>query len=313
MRVLVTGGGGFLGAWVMRRLLARGLGVRVFDTSAHRDIASSIAGPLSQQAEWIVGDVCRREMLDDALADCDGIIHLAGIFSNAFPGDPVKGAMVNLIGTINVFEAAKKRELSNIVYTSSVSVFGPDDAAHPNPTTHYGAFKVAAEGCARAYWEQERIASIGLRPGVIYGAGRETGISAGPTLACRAAVYGEAFEIAYSGAACLVYVDDVAAACEMALVSSPAGAQVFNLAGDAVTTDEVIAQIKVSYPGAALQAAGDPLPFPAVIDSRPLYSAFPRLRRTSFPDGIRDTIAHYEQQRGGSRQSTGRIGSVIGA
>src|SRR5690606_41840454 len=77
----------------------------------------------------------------------------------------------------------------------------------------YGTYKLACEGAARAYWSHSGdaapIASVGLRPLVVYGPGREGGASAGLSLACRAVVRGEAYTVPFSGTTGLVYVEDV--------------------------------------------------------------------------------------------------------
>ena len=124
----------------------------------------------------------------------------------------------------NVFEAALSHGIKRIVYTSSAGVYGPDDGMTPYPTTHYGAFKLACEGSARAYWSDHGLASVGFRPFIVYGPGRETGLTAGPTLACRAAARGERYRIPYVGSAGLVYVDDVAHAYKLALLRDAEGA-----------------------------------------------------------------------------------------
>jgi UDP-glucose 4-epimerase len=218
MTVLVTGGGGFLGAWTIRRLLRRGKAVRVLDATDSRTLARSVVGAAAKELDWRVGDISRTEDVDQAMEGCDGVIHLAGLLTPACQDNPIRGAQVNLIGTLNVFEAAKRLQLRKVIYTSSVSVFGRDSGELPLPSTHYGAFKLACEGCARTYWEYDGLSSIGFRPAVVYGPGRETGLTGGISMACRAAVRAEAFTIGFSGATDFVFVDDVAAALEQALL-----------------------------------------------------------------------------------------------
>jgi nucleoside-diphosphate-sugar epimerase len=294
MKVLVTGGGGFLGAWVARRLLAKDVAVRIFDASADRFNVDTIVGDRAANIEWVVGDVGNPDDVSRAMAGCDHVVHLAGLLTPACQDNPVRGATVNVIGTINVFEAAKQHGLTNVVYTSSVSVFGPENGDLPNPSTHYGAFKLAAEGSARSYWEYDGISSVGLRPGVVYGPGRESGLSAGPTLACKAAVQGNEYTMGYTGDACLVYVDDVAAAYEYAVLTPPKGAHVFNVSGSPISTDTVIQEIKKHYPAVSLKTSGSTLPFTAHISDLELYKTFPSLTRTDLDVGIRETLDHYE-------------------
>jgi nucleoside-diphosphate-sugar epimerase len=205
----------------------------------------------------------------------------------------VLGARVNLIGTLNAFEAARRHGIRRIVYTSSAGVYGPDDGSEPRPTTHYGAFKLACEGSARAYLEDHGLASIGFRPAIVYGPGRTTGLTAGPTLACRAAARGEPYAIPYRGSAGLVFVDDVAAAYELALAREPNGAHVFNLGGTAASSEEVAAQIAALVPGSRITVDGPPLPFPPTIAEDGLRLALPNLPDTSLPDGLARTIAFY--------------------
>ena len=169
-RVLITGGSGFLGAWIIRRLSVRGLGLetRVFDIHDRRQTVASIVGDVAHQLDWRVGDIADADAVRQALQGCDGVIHLAGVLTPDCAAHPVRGARINLIGTLNVFEAAQAEGIAQVIYASSAGVYGPLDAQHPFPMTHYGAFKLATEGSARAYWHDRRIASIGFRPFVVY-------------------------------------------------------------------------------------------------------------------------------------------------
>ena len=290
MRVLVTGGQGFLGAWIVRRLHAGGHRVRVFDLGRNTELVERIAGTLP---EWVTGDVADPAQVLDAARGCDAIIHLAGILTPACAADPKRGAEINLIGTINVFEAARALGISQVVYTSSAAAFGPEPGAPPFPMTHYGAFKLACEGCARAYWEEQKIASIGFRPYIVYGPGRETGLTAGPSLACKAAARGEDYTIGYTGESGLIYVDDVAAAYEAAVLGTITGAHVFNLEGVTISTADFAAEIQRQVQGAAIAVTGPNLPLPAKMLKDNLSEVLPGLPTTSVADGIAATVTFY--------------------
>ncbi len=292
MRILVTGGQGFLGAWIVRRLVAGGHQPRVFDLGRRTELVERIAGVVP---DWVEGDVSNTAQVLDAARGCDGIIHLAGILTPACAADPVRGAQINLIGTLNVFEAAKTLGISQIVYTSSAAAFGPEPGAPPFPMTHYGAFKLACEGSARAYWEEHGIASVGFRPYIVYGPGRETGLTAGPSLACRAAARGEDYTIGYTGDSGLIYVDDVAAAYEAAVLRRFTGAQVFNLEGVTISTVDFAAEISRQVQGAKIGVAGGPLPLPGEMLEDNLHEIFPGLPTTSVPDGIAATLTFYRE------------------
>jgi nucleoside-diphosphate-sugar epimerase len=295
MKVLVTGGSGFLGAWVVRRLLAEGLTPCVFDLNSDRRLLREIIGPEADALDWRVGDVTVLANIAEALRDCQVVIHLAGVMLVGCRENPLLGARVNLLGTLNVFEAAIALGLPKVVYASTAGVFGPADGRVPRPLTHYGAFKLATEGSARAYWEDHGIASVGFRPLIIYGPGREVGISAGPSLACRSAVRGEACTIGFSGTTGYVYVEDVSAAFVSALTNNLPGASVYNMVGEVNSVGELIEEIKRQVPGAQLQAAGSPLPITAEMSDADLYLAIPGLPKTSLRAGVAATIAHYQQ------------------
>jgi UDP-glucose 4-epimerase len=172
------------------------------------------------------------------------------------------------------------------------------DGEVPYPTTQYGAFKLACEGSARAYWEDHRMPSIGFRPLIVYGPGRgEAGASAGPTLACRAAVQGVPYAIPYTGGTGMVYVDDVAAAMEAAVFAPTggvaAGAHVFNLAGVQTTVDEVVAVIRRQVYGAAITCEGDPMPIASPIAPDAIATVLPGLATTTLEGGVAATLAYY--------------------
>jgi len=294
MKVLVTGGSGFLGAWIVKRLAQSGHQIRIFDIAANKSLVAEIAGGFADSVEWRTGDIVEPDHVHGAAEGCDAIIHLAGILTPDCKTDPIRGAKINLIGTLNVFEAARRHSIGRIVYTSSAAVYGPTDGHTPRPDTHYGAFKLACEGSARAYWEDHRLGSFGFRPYVVYGPGRTTGLTAGPSLACRAAARGQPYTIPYSGSAGLVYVDDVAAAYEAALLREGDGAHVFNMPGEVASNDQVIAEIRRVVPDARIDIAGPALQFTPDIEQGDLYAVLSGLRRTSLSEGIRQTIAFHK-------------------
>lgn len=296
MTVLLTGGGGFLGAWIIRRLTARGVDVRVFDRREDRGIVRAIAGEAADEVEWRTGDVASGADVKRAAEGCDFAIHLAALLTPACAENPILGAQVNLIGTLNVFEAAKAHGLHGVAYASSAGVFGPDDGAIPYPTTHYGAFKLACEGSGRAYWQDAGISSVGFRPAIVYGPGRETGLTAGPSIACRMAVAGQPYTIGYSGAADMIYVDDVAAVFEVAATRPFEGAHAFSLVGEVADVSTIASGIRALVPEAAIDWSGPPLPLHPVIAPSPIGAVLGDLPHTPLADGLAQTVAFY---RGG--------------
>ena len=291
--ICITGGGGFLGLWLARHLLAQGVAVRIFDMQPAGELARRILGDSLTQVQWRLGDITLADDVNAALQGCDGVAHLAGVLTPVCQSNPVLGAQVNLIGSLHVFNAALSLGLSHVVYASSAGVYGPDHISHPEPATHYGAFKLAVEGSARAYWHDHGLPSVGFRPFVVYGPGRETGGSAAPSLACKAAVQGQPYDMPMGGSTGLIHVDDVVAMFAHALSHVPAGPHTFNLVGEKARMQDVIDIVRSQVPTAQIGIAGPPLRISADLREEGLDDYWPQRPRTSLREGIARTLAVY--------------------
>ena len=230
--------------------------------------------------EHRTGDITDAAAVEAAVDGCEAVVHLAAVLIPTARKDPLLGARINVMGTLHVFEAAKRAGVRGIAYASSAAVFGPDDGVHPEPRTHYGAYKLCNEGCARAYWDDAGIRSVGLRPSTVYGPGREIGVTADPTLAMRAAAEGRPYTIRFTGATGMDYVEDVATIFARAATETPDGAHAFSLQGQLARIDEVVAAIRAEVPDADVSAEGPELMFAAELDEKPLHALFPGFERT---------------------------------
>ena len=298
MRVLITGGRGFIGAWTARALLDAGHDVRIFDIHDERATFDALVGAKRVAGggiEHTHGDITEPDAVDAAVEGCDAVVHLAAVLIPTARNDPVLGARINVLGTLYVFEAAKKHGVRNVAYASSAAVFGAHDGIHPEPRTHYGAYKLCNEGCARAYFDDAGIRSIGLRPSTVYGPGREIGVTADPTLAMRAAAEGRPYTIRFTGATGMDYARDVGTIFARAATETPDGAHSFSLQGQLATMDEVLAAIHAVVPDADVHAEGAELMFAAQLDEEPLHALLPNLERTPLLEGTRDTIEFYRR------------------
>ena len=190
-------------------------------------------------------------------------------------------------------------------YASSVAVFGdePDHSTGASgdgnhPLTFYGAFKKSVELIAAQYWRHFQIASVGIRPQVAYGPEREIGLTAGPSLAARAAARGEPFCISYTGRVGYDYVEDVARAFVLGALETPPGAHVVDLPGEVADVNEVITAITAVEPEATsrLSASGPPIPTHTPPNPHFISTLYPDWKTTALTEGIRRTVEFYRSQ-----------------
>jgi nucleoside-diphosphate-sugar epimerase len=306
MRILVTGAQGCIGAWTVKTLLDRGLDVLSYDLDPELRRLSLIA-PSEQMARVAV----RTGRIEDtarvkALVKDEQITHIVHLAAQLMPfcqAHPVEGAMVNIIGTLNVFEAARDADRPvRVVYASSSAVWGPEEAygsgklteSDPlKPSTNYGVFKQANEGNARAFYLAYGISSIGLRPWTVFGVGRDAGLTADPTLAMKSLVLGQPFQIRLTGHMDLQYVEDVAETFVRCALSPLEGAHVFNLEGTVITIEDFITQLEALWPGAAklITANGPQVPVAYRMDGSELRNRIPGIPQTPLPTAIKKTLS----------------------
>lgn len=287
-RILVTGGTGFVGARTVAALHAAGHAVRILDLSPRPEQL-----PAGIAAEIVKGDITDARTVVDAAQDCDGIVHLVGLMTVDCARDPVLGTRVNLIGSLNVFEAAKARRLP-VAYLSTAGVFGPKDAVHPQPMTVYGATKLAVEGAARAFFLDHGVPSLGLRPYIIYGPGESAGIAAGPSIAIAAAARRQPAKIRFSGRVGFVYVDDVARMLTSAMTAPLAGATVLTMSGDTADMQDFVAELARQSGWTEIAIDGVALRIPAELASDPVPALLGAQPVTDIATGIRLAIAELQ-------------------
>jgi nucleoside-diphosphate-sugar epimerase len=309
-RFLITGAKGFIGAWVVKNLVERGDYPWVFDIDreSHR-LRSLLSDDQLASVSFLVGDIFHFEDLDKAVAE-NGIthlIHLAAFQVPACAANPRLGAQTNVIGTLNVFEVARKRRdlVRHIAYASSAAVFGPEEfygaakvleGAPLEPSTHYGVFKQCNEGNARVYFENDGISSSGLRPWAVYGVGRDVGLTSDPTKAIKAAVIGRDYKIRFTGGIDLQYVDDTAKIFLRCAESELRGARIYTLRGVVTQMPDFVAALEEDNPRALgrISIVGRPLPIAYNLDNSALLRDFEDVPNTPLAQGIRETRQLFE-------------------
>ena len=302
-RFLVTGVLGCLGAWVAKTVLDDGNEVVGYDLGDDRSRLDLVIGDAADRVEHVRGDITDLEAIERALDTLaiTRVVHLAALQVPMVRANPPLGMRVNVAGTVNVFEAVSRRldRLPNVVYASSAAVYNPQDPSPAPetggtaPATLYGVSKLADEGIARVYRSDAGVPSVGLRPYVVYGPGRDQGMTSGPTLAMLAAVRSEPYEIAFSGRAQYDYAPDVARALVTAADTPTEDAAVFNVPGAAAAVEDVVAAIRAEIPGAEVTWSGSPLPFPAELEAVGFDRAIGTFPRTPLAVGVAATIEHF--------------------
>lgn len=304
-RFLVTGAYGCIGAWVLRELLAAGAVAVAADLSGGSPrLGLVLDDEYDERLVRVALDVTDLAALERVIDEQEitRVIHLAALQVPFCRADPALGAAVNVVGTVNVLEAARRRrdQIAHVVYASSIAAFDSPDghvqtAMHDTPATLYGIYKRAGEQAATRYWLDDELPSIGLRPHTVFGPGRDQGLTSAPTMAMLAAAAGHPYAIPYGGAAQFQYAPDVARAFVQAAVADAQGAAVHNLRGVAHSIADVVDTIVDACPHAAgsISFGETPLSFPATVDSDGLEEAIGELEETPFPVAVNDTIKRF--------------------
>ena len=227
MTHILTGGSGYLGVAIARKLVGQGLPVRVYDLARSKR--------LPEETEFIKGDIRDFNTLKDAVSGCDVVHHLVGIMPQARAPQQTMRA-VNVGGMENVLRAASDHGAGRVVFVSSSEVYGrpqaipikEDDALRP--IGEYGRNKVAAETLCREYSGKGKVEAVILRPPTIVGPEMDE-----PTFL-------RSMEMARRGRFLCVgsgshrfqmaYVDDVAEACTLAALRDGIAGEAFNIGAE---------------------------------------------------------------------------------
>ena len=319
----ITGAQGCIGSWIVKALIERGDKAVVFDRSEDARRLHAIMEPSDvERVRFIAGDITDVSAIRSALeaSGARRLIHLAGLQVPTCKADPVAGAFVNVIGTLNVFEAARTIGVERVIYASSAAVFGVadtdrplDESAASEPTTHYGVFKRTNEGNAHVYFADHGLNSVGLRPLTVFGVNRDTGLTSDPTKAMKAAVLGVPFHIRFSGATDFQFVRDTAAAFIACADRAPNGAHVFNLHGETIHVGQIANVINEIAKRDLVSFGGPPIPIAPALDDTAIRDVIGDLPSTPLEVGIVATIRRFKELREAGRLDTSDIETEMAA
>jgi nucleoside-diphosphate-sugar epimerase len=307
-RFLVTGAYGCLGSWAVKQLVSEGVPVLTYDLpgSRHR-LHLIMSDDELANVTMIAGDITDFDLFERTVADngITHIVHLAALQVPFVRANPVLGVRVNTVGTTVVLETARRHpdQVQGVAHASSAGVYGLASSYPPgplandaplDPQTLYGVTKQANEGTARIYWLENGVYSVGLRPYIVYGPGRDQGMTSTPTKAMLAAAVGRPYHISFGGTSVYHHAQDAAAVFIKAARTRLEGAPTYNLGGSTVTMREIVDMIEEVVPEieGKITFPNDGLSGPTAIDESALNAALGPITWRPMAQGVRQTIEH---------------------
>ena len=253
MRVAVTGGAGYIGSTLVVKLLERGDAVVSIDDQSIGDYSFLNQHELGKKTDCVVGDIRDLELLVEKWEGCDAVAHLA-----ALPGlvrcneHPEEAVSVNVYGTYQVMEAARRLDVGRVVFCSSASTYGvpvemPVTEDHPQrPLNLYGVTKVAGEQIVNTYWDNYGIETVNLRFGNIYGVGVFTRWGTVIPKFVNQGMSGESLTVYGDGeySRDFVHVQDISEAMMLSLTKEGIGGEAFNVGGETLTINRIADIVK---------------------------------------------------------------------
>jgi len=278
--ILVTGGSGLVGAYAARMLLDRGEQPVVFDVAVNERLLGAV-GVEVKSIGVVRGDILDLPALISAIREhgIGRILHLAAFLGEEVQRRPYSGARLNLMGTVNVLEAARLEEISRVTFPSSGTVYlgslgegGPkkiDETIALNPLSIYAATKAGSEFLGRTYAQRFGFEFVAVRFAALYGPS-PAGLKATRELAIqamvRAALRGEAASIKWPyGPAELLYGKDAAKGIVLACLKDKLKDRIFHIgSGEMATGEQIVAALAQHFPRAkiTLVKGERPMPYP---------------------------------------------------
>ncbi len=315
--ILVTGGYGCIGAELVKWLLRNTndevlLGSRTVNSSRTEKVFHDVDRARITCIELDVSDEHRlREVF--AQHEISHVAHLAALQTPDCNAHRDLGLQINLGGTQKILEAIKAsgRDLARFVFASSIAVYGarasyPQERvpmmAQPQPVNVYGTWKLASEQISEFFCDDTGIPTVCLRPGVLYGPGRDAGLTSTPTTAMKCVALGLPYEIPYRTRQDYLYAPDVGAAFGNALMEPFAGYGIFTLPARTIGMQDFVAAMRQAAQDVGLASqfritfGTDEVPFICELEYEPFLEAFPKTPHTSLEVALRESLNVFKEQ-----------------
>ena len=262
MQVALTGATGFIGRYIVNHLAEQGHTLRCWHrASSNREGFDDIS-----DLQWIEGDLGDRDSASALVDGCDAVVHAAlyrpGIAFRGAEGDPIEFVQKNVVGTLELIEAARRANVNRFVFISTCAVHEkilddrPLDEAHPLwATSHYGAYKAAVEKFVHSYGLGHGYPICALRPTGVYGAAHPIQNSKWHDLV-SAVVRGETVQCSRGGKE--VHAADVAKAAGILLTADAIAGEAFNCY-DRYVSEFDVAMLAKELSGSTSQIVGEPM------------------------------------------------------
>jgi len=308
---LVTGGLGCIGAETTKWLLQNTTGkVVVCGRDVHAARVERVFHDIDVTRLTVLAiDVTDQNVLSDTLGQhaISHVVHLAALQTPDCNQHRDLGMQINLGGTQNLIEAMKlhRTQIKRFVFASSIAVYGPRDSyplgrvplrAEPYPVNVYGAWKLAGENITRIFHEETGIDALSIRPGVLFGPGRDAGLTSTPTTAMKAVAMGIPYQIPFENRQDYLYAPDVGAAFGNAILEPFTGYSAFTLPSHTVDTGQILTAITQAAAELGIEQSchltigNQQVPFICDLDYQNFCEAFPGTPHTSLDEAVLSSL-----------------------
>lgn len=315
--ILVTGGYGCIGAetakWLLRNSDAA---VVICSRTVSNDRTERVFHDVDRERLAIIkADVTDQKALEEIFArhQVTRVVHLAALQTPDCNAHRSLGLQINVGGTLNVIEAMKASglRLERFIFASSIAVYGPRATypagrvpmlAEPKPVNVYGVWKLAGEHVSRIFHQETGVPTLSLRPGVLYGPGRDAGLTSSPTTAMKHVALGRAYQIPFCSRQDYLYAPDVGGAIGNAVLEPFDGYAAFTLPSLTLTTDEMLASMRRAAAELGLAErfqitiGRDEVPFICDLEYEPFLKAFPKSPRTPLDEAVQRSLEVFVDQ-----------------